>query len=263
MLLLHGFPEFWYEWRNLMPAFENEFLVVAPDLRGYNLSDKPARVEDYAVSCLIGDVSGLIDHYSNEGKATIVGHDWGGVVAWAFAIAHPDSVEKLIIINAPHPAIFMRELALNPEQEKASGYIHKFKMPEAESRLSEDGFARLKRMVFETASHPEVFPSDVQNEYVKAWSQAGALTGGLNYYRASRIFPDKPPDFLEKLVVSVPTLVIWGERDKALLTGNLDGLQDYVPDLMIQRIPGGTHWVIHEEPDRVTGLIRSFLITDS
>jgi epoxide hydrolase 4 len=205
MLFLHGFPEFWYEWRNLMPRFENDFLVVAPDLRGYNLSDKPERVEDYAVSSLIGDVAGLIDHYSTEEKATIVGHDWGGVVAWAYAIAHPDRVDKLIIINAPHPAIFMRELALNPEQQKASSYIHKFKMPEAESRLSEDAFARLKRMVFETASHSEVFPSDVQKEYVKAWSQAGALTGGLNYYRASRIFPGEAPGFLAKLVVRVTT----------------------------------------------------------
>ena len=263
MLFLHGFPEFWYEWRNLMPAFENDFTVVAPDLRGYNLSDKPADVEDYAVSSHVGDVKGLIDHYSADGRATIVGHDWGGVVAWAFAIAHPASVEKLIIINAPHPAIFMRELALNPEQQKASSYIHKFKMPEAESRLSENEFARLKRMIFDTASAPGVFPPDVQREYVKAWSQAGALTGGLNYYRASRIFPDTPPPFLEKLVVKVPTLVIWGEGDRALLTGNLDGLEEYVPGVTIRRIPNGTHWVIHEEPNTVTSLIRAFLVTNS
>ena len=268
VILLHGFPEFWYEWRNMLPALaETGFRAIAPDLRGYNLSDKPEGVEAYKMKHLVADVAGLIDHYSSAGKAFVVGHDWGGVVAWALAISKPEKVDKLIIVNAPHPGTMRRELALNDNQQQASRYIHYFRRPDAEAGLSENDFFRLRRMIFQTASGPDIFPSDVQDEYVKAWSQRGAVQGGLNYYRATEIFPDtstkesksRAIEFADSLKVKVPTLVIWGEKDQALLTGNLEGLDSYVPDLKVIRVPDGTHWVIHEQPALIASYITTFL----
>ena len=268
VLFLHGFPEFWFEWRNMLPVFASAgYCAIAPDLRGYNLSDKPDAVDDYKMSHLVSDVAGLIDHYSSDGKAFVVGHDWGGVVAWALAISRPEKVEKLVIVNAPHPGTMRRQLATSADQQQASRYIHYFRRPDAEAGLTENDFFRLRRMIFQTAANADVFPPDVQNEYVKAWSQEGAVRGGLNYYRASRIFPDISTDeqksraieFAENLKVRVPTLVIWGEKDQALLTGNLDELDSYVPNLKVVRIPDGTHWVIHEQPELIASHIRSFL----
>lgn len=268
VIFLHGFPEFWYEWRYMLPAFaEAGFRAIAPDLRGYNLSDKPEGVEDYKMKHLVADVAGLIDHYSSDGKAFVVGHDWGGVVAWALAISRPETVARLVIVNAPHPGTMRRELALHEDQQQASRYIHYFRRPDAEAGLSENDFFRLRRMIFQTAATPDIFPPDVQNEYVKAWSQQGAVQGGLNYYRASQVFPDisteesksRAIEFAENLKVKVPTLVIWGEKDQALLTGNLEGLDSYVPDLKVIRLPDGSHWVIHEQPALIASHIRTFL----
>lgn len=268
VLLLHGFPEFWFEWRNMLPALaEAGFRAIAPDLRGYNLSDKPDLIDDYKMKHLVADVAGLIDHYSSDGRAFVVGHDWGGVVAWALAISKPEKVDKLVIVNAPHPGTMRRELALNENQQQASRYIHYFRRTDAEAGLTENDFLRLRRMIFLTASGPETFPADVQDEYVKAWSQPGAVEGGLNYYRASQIFPDisaeesksRAIEFADNLRVTVPTLVIWGEKDQALLTGNLDGLDRYVADLKVIRVPDGTHWVIHEHPALIASYIKTFL----
>jgi len=266
--MLHGFPEFWFEWRNLLPAFASfGYRAIAPDLRGYNLTDKPNEVSDYEMRHLVSDVAALIDHYSAHGRAVVVGHDWGGVVAWALAIARPEKIEKLVIVNAPHPAIMRRDLAISSDQQQASRYIHYFRRPDAATGLMENGFARLQRMIFGTASSTDVFPEDVQAEYIKAWSQPGAVEGGLNYYRASTIFPDvsteeqkaRAVSFSESLKVHVPTLVIWGEKDQALLLGNLAGLDSYVPNLKVIRVPDGTHWVIHEHSDAVAGYIRDFI----
>ena len=268
VLFLHGFPEFWYEWRNLLPIFAaSGFRAVAPDLRGYNLSDKPDDVAAYKMSHLVADVAGLIDHYSSDGRALVVGHDWGGVIAWGLSISRPEKVEKLVIINAPHPGTMRRELAISADQQHASRYIHYFRRPDAEAGLMENNCFRLGRMIFETAAHPDVFPPEVQAEYVKAWSQEGAVQGGLNYYSASQIFPDisteelreRAAAFSENLKVTVPTLVIWGEKDLALTTGNLNGLESYVADLKVIRIPDGSHWVIHEQPELIASHIRTFL----
>lgn len=257
VLFLHGFPEFWYEWRNLLPEFGKDHLVVAPDMRGYNLSDKPTEVEQYQMHHLVGDVRALAEYLGYQ-RFTLVGHDWGGMVAWYFAMTHPTWLDKLIIINAPHEAIFRRELTHNPAQQQASAYAQMFRDPRAEAILSARNYARLTQMLFGS----NLFGSEAEKkEYITAWSRPGALTGGLNYYRAMTGQDPANASHPASAMVNVPTLVIWGEKDTALLAGNLDGLTLYVPNLSIKRIPDGTHWVIHEQPLTVIALMREFLET--
>ena len=255
ILFLHGFPEFWYQWRNLLPEFGVDYLAVAPDMRGYNLSDKPKELEEYQMHILIEDVRSLAEHLGHQ-RFTLVAHDWGGFVAWNFAMTYPACLDKLIIINSPHPAIFRRELTNNPAQQQASAYMQMFRDPRAESVLSAKNFARLTQIMFGS----KLFGSEEEKqEYITAWSQPGALTGGLNYYRAmtGQNANNMPGPASAK--VDVPTLVIWGEKDTALLTTNLDGLDQYVPVLTVKRIPNGTHWVIHEQPQTVIEHMHEFL----
>lgn len=265
ILFLHGFPEFWYAWRNQLAEFGRDNRAVAIDMRGYNLSSKPSAVEDYRIAKLIEDIGAVADHFGAQ-KFVLVGHDWGGGVAWAFALTHPERLEKLVIINAPHPATFARELSQNPAQQRASAYMLEFRAPGAEAALSSNNFAALRAGVSElfTADH---FTDADRAAYLHAWSQPGALTGGLNYYRASRLVPPTAsgaaafPSLasLPQLHVSVPTLVIWGDRDRYLLSSNLTGLEQFVPNLTVKHIPEGTHWVVHERPTEVNEAIRAFL----
>ncbi|HUO32385.1 MAG TPA: alpha/beta hydrolase [Bryobacteraceae bacterium] len=257
ILFLHGFPEFWYEWKDLLPEFARDHHAVAPDMRGYNLSAHPEPVEAYRVPLIVEDVRALAAKLKAR-RFILAGHDWGGVIAWAFAAAHPEMLDKLIIVNAPHPTVFARELAENPAQQKASAYFNLFNSPQAEKFLEQNDFATLQGLIKPWAS-----PADVK-EYLADWGRG--LTGGLNYYRAARLhsptngaqsaqantLPPMPP-------IDVPTLVIWGEKDTALLTGNLNGLDQYVKHLTVRRIPDGTHWVIHEKTAEVIGYMRDFL----
>jgi pimeloyl-ACP methyl ester carboxylesterase len=268
VMFVHGFPEFWSEWETQLIEFGKDYQAVALDMRGYNLSSKPADVEQYHIKNLIEDLRALAEHLGHD-KFIMVAHDWGGAVAYSFAIRHPDWLEKLIIINAPHPAVFARELLNNPDQQKASQYMLLFRSTEAEQVLSENNYARLLNALFQFGSKWEM-TEQIRLKYIEAWSQPGALTGGLNYYRVSSLHPptskadeehiqgvvDLPHEMFE---VKVPTLVIWGELDQALLTGNLDGLEDYIDDLTVKRIPDGTHWVIHEQPGLVNSLVRDFI----
>jgi pimeloyl-ACP methyl ester carboxylesterase len=268
IIFLHGFPEFWLAWENQLKEFGRDHLAVAPDMRGYNLSDKPPGVENYHVKDLIADLRDLAQYLGYE-KFIMVGHDWGGGVAWSTAIRYPELLEKLIIINSPHPAIFARELLSNPDQQKASQYMLLLRSTKAERVLSEDNFARLSDILTYFGSKWEL--SDQHRlEYIKAWSQPDALTGSLNYYRASPLYPPTSEDEEvqisnimnlpeDMMTVKVPTLVLWGEEDRALLTGNLDGLEDYVDDLTVRRIPDGTHWVAHEQPEIINNFIRDFI----
>jgi pimeloyl-ACP methyl ester carboxylesterase len=266
MLFLHGFPEFWYAWKNQLTEFGKDHLAVAPDLRGYNLTSKPADVEQYQMKFLVEDVRSLAESLGAK-RFTLSGHDWGGVVAWMVAINHPDMVEKLVIVNAPHPGIFRRELRENAAQQKASQYMHMFRSPQAEQTLSTDNYAFLQKIVLGNGLANGYFTEQDRKAYLKAWSQPGALTGGLNYYRAARVGPplanDPPPSANSKeilnLTVTPPTLVIWGEKDTALLASNLEGLDQYVRKLTIKRIPDGTHWVIHEQPLLINRYIREFI----
>jgi len=267
IMFVHGFPEFWYEWKNQLADFGAEYQAVAPDMRGYNLSSKPADVDQYQVKYMVEDLRALAEKLGHK-KFTLVAHDWGGAIAWAFAIAHPDYLDKLVIINAPHPGVFQRELRDNPAQQKASSYMLMFRGPQAEQILSANNYAMLVQVVLGEGLKNGVFTEEDKKAYIEAWSQPGALTGGLNYYRAARVGPpsgesDKSGGSfatgLPSLDVKVPTLVVWGEKDTALLTGNLEGLDKYVPNLTIKRIPDGTHWVIHEKPALVNGYIREFI----
>lgn len=255
-VLLHGFPEFWYGWRELLPRLGADRLAVAPDQRGYGESDRPAAVDAYRLEALVGDVLGLADHLGKE-RFAVVGHDWGGVVAWALAMARPDRIERLVVVNAPHPAIFARERRENPDQQAASGYIDLLVSPMAEAALAADDFTRLFDGL-RTEAGETWLDADDRAAYREAWSRPGALTGMLNWYRAAEPsssgaggFPTAP--------VEVPTLVVWGERDRFLLPGNLDGLEARVEDLEIVRIPDAGHWVVHERPERVGDLVEAFL----
>jgi epoxide hydrolase 4 len=266
LLFLHGFPEFWYAWRNQLVEFGHDSLAVAPDMRGYNLSSKPEKLEDYEMSHLVGDVVALVG-YLGAKSCCLVGHDWGGVVAWATAIARPELIEKLVIVNAPHPAIFQRELRENPAQQQASQYMLMFRTPQAEGALSADNCAVLQQIVLGEGLRQGYLSEADRRAYLDAWTQPGALTGGLNYYRAARVGPVSSAseeafhglDAQRSLQVNVSTLVIWGESDTALLTGNLDGLDHFVPKLSIKRIPDATHWIVHEKCDLVNSLIRDFI----
>jgi pimeloyl-ACP methyl ester carboxylesterase len=266
ILFLHGFPEFWYAWKNQLAEFGRDHLAVAPDMRGYNLSSRPADVEKYQMAALVEDVRDLAEHFTRE-RFILVGHDWGGVIAWAFALLYPQHLERLIIVNAPHPAIFERELRENPAQQRASQYMLLFRSPQAEQVLSAGNFSFMKASILQPLVAQGHFNEEDCKAYLEAWSQPGALTGGLNYYRAAKVGPPDAPGsvteplgtVLSSLTTRVPTLVIWGEKDPYLLMGNLTGLQRYVQDLQVRLIADGTHWVIHEKSAVVNSYIRAFL----
>ena len=266
ILFVHGFPEFWYEWKDLLADFGRDHLALAPDMRGYNLSSKPGEVEAYRTKHLVEDLRLLLDHLGAR-RCVMVGHDWGGAVAWSFAAMHPERLDQLIIINAPHPVIFARELRDNPAQQQASAYMNLFRSAKAERVLAEDNYLRLQRSTLDAwAANGGAATEADRAAYLAAWSQPGALTGGLNYYRASPLHPPdsgaptEAPDLApDAFLVRVPTLVIWGERDHALLLGNLEGLERQAQDLRVIRIPEGSHWVVHEQPARIAGLIRAFI----
>ena len=268
IMFAHGFPEFWYLWKDQLVEFGQDHQAVALDMRGYNLSSKPQEVDQYHVNILIEDLRALAEHLGHR-KFILVAHDWGGVVAWPFAMQHPDWLEKLVIINAPHTGVFARLLAKNKDQQSSSQYIRMFRTPEAEKILSENNYATLLDTIQTDRTN---FTETDKQMYINAWSQPGALTGGLNYYRASPFEPSAPDEetgervdkFVstmnrEALMVRVPTLVIWGELDTALTVHNLEGLDEFVPDLTIKRIPDGSHWVINEQPERINALIRDFI----
>jgi epoxide hydrolase 4 len=265
ILFLHGFTEFWYAWKHQLAAFGGEYLAVAPDLRGFNLSEKPPTVEAYRAKHLVADIGALARHFGKE-RFILVAHDWGGAVGWSFAAAYPQHVDKLIIINSPHPAIFQRDLASNPAQQSASEYMNFFRTAKAERVLAENNFARLLAMNAGWGGKPWMTDED-RAAYLEAWSQPGALTGGLNYYRASLLHPPTADDPGAKAVtfdpatvtIKVPTLVIWGMGDTALLPCNLDGLDAFVKDLRLVRVPEATHWVVHEQPELVNRAIREFM----
>jgi epoxide hydrolase 4 len=267
ILFLHGFPEFWYAWRKQLEEFGRDYRAVALDMRGYNLSSKPADVEQYRIKYLIEDVGALAEHLGYQ-SFNLVAHDWGGGVAWAFALAHPECLEKLIVINMTHPGVFARELRNNPAQQQASSYMVWFQSSEAEKRLTGNNYAQLIETVIDPGLVKGYFTEEDRKAYLDAWSQPGAMSGGLNYYRAARLGPPSAGGGRlsgnyaadpSKLKVHVPTLVIWGEQDPYLLPGNLQGLEEFVPNVKIKRIPSGTHWVIHERPDLVNQYIREFI----
>lgn len=257
VILLHGFPEFWYSWRRQIAALSDDYTVVAPDMRGYNLSDKPEGVEDYAIDNLVDDVVGLIHHFGRE-RAAIVGHDWGASVAWAVAEKHPEAVWKLCAMQVPPMSVWRRNQTF--KQFLASWYMFFFQLPALpEFLMRRDDFALLANALENGTAERGVFSGEDIDEYKKSWSEAGALTAALNYYRANilkRLFSKSRSEGK----ITVPTLFIYGERDTAILPETVRGVGDSVEAPFEEiRIPDAAHWVQQEAPDIVTDSLREFL----
>lgn len=281
LMFLHGFPEAAFVWDELLEHFSRPehggYRCVAPNLRGFERSSAPAEVRDYRPKHLVQDILELIGTETGGGPlAALVAHDWGGAVAWNLANQHPQRLQKLVIINSPHPGTFLRELQHNPAQQAASAYMNFLIRPDAARLLAENGHARLfgffENMGAATQPGSPGAPMGagwltdaVRGQYLEVWQQG--LDGGLNYYRASPLRPATPGDPAalavelppEAVRVEVPTLVLWAQDDVALLPSLCDGLQAHVPDLRLVPMPQATHWVVHEQPQRVIAEIAAFL----
>lgn len=260
VVLLHGFPESWYSWRHQIPVLAKRFLVVAPDMRGYNLSEKPEGVSSYDVSQLTADVRGLIEAFGAK-KARVLGHDWGGAVAWMLAITQPDCIEKLAVLNCPHPIVFVNNLMMNPRQMLRSWYMFFFQIPGLPELAFRSGdYYPLKHAFRGWAVNKKTFSDEDIEELKKAASQPGALTAGMNYYRAMlrnrglfEMRKDTPK-------ISCPTLLIWAEEDRALGKELTYGMEPYFSDgLTIRYIPNCSHWVQQEQPLLVNEFLEEFL----
>ena len=237
LVLLHGFPDFWYSWRDQIPELAKHYQVVAIDQRGYNLSDKPEGVDAYRMDKLVGDVAAALDHFKQP-KAVIVGHDWGGAVAWSFAMAHPEKTDRLIILNLPHPACLQRELAHNPEQEKASAYARNFQQPDAAKNLKPEMLAFWVR-------EPEA-----RKEYLEAFKRS-SMESMLNYYKAN--YPRAPYTANKFPQVKCPVLQIHGLKDQYLLPGALNDTWKYIDgEWTLVTIPQAAHFVHRDAPKEVT-----------
>ena len=256
MLMLHGFPEFWYSWRHQIPEFASDFKVVAPDLRGYNDSDKPVSQSAYVMNELVQDVEGIIRGLGYK-KCVLVAHDWGGGIAWSFAYAYPEMVERLIIMNCPHFAKFSQGLR-TPKQLLRSWYMFFFQLPAIpELFLQAKNYKFIENAFKGMAINKNAFSNEDIDIYKNAAAKHGAIKAMINYYR--NIF--SPKMFNQNWgILEIPTLMIWGEEDTALGKELTYGTEAYVKDLQIKYIPKCSHWVQQEQPQLVNHYIREFLI---
>ena len=267
LLFLHGFPEAAFVWDELLEHFGDRYRCVAPNLRGFGPSSAPAEPEAYRVKHLMSDLEALIAQLGGGVLEALVAHDWGGAVAWTFAALRPAAMKRLVIINSPHPATFLRELQHSPQQQAASAYMNFLCRPDAEKLLAENDFARMWPMFTNMGAADPArigggwLTDGVRDQYRAIWG--AGLRGGCNYYRASPLRPPLGPDdpvmsitFTPEFVtVTRPTLVIWAEDDIALPVALIDGLEAYVPQLRLVRVPGATHWIVHERPAFIAGEI--------
>lgn len=267
VLLLHGFPKCWYAWHDYFAPFvEMGYHVVAPDMRGYNGSDKPSGVDQYRLSHLAGDIRGLIEKFDAE-EATIIGDDWGGIVGWETAIRYPSVVSKLAVVNAPHPDSSRQQIREQPLDEGVA-YLSFFQLPFLPEAIIRAGNSLLLRKQF--SDHPTVpstYTKQEVDKHIDAISTPGSLTAALNYDRAffREAISEQLPLFLSERrrtvgpKIDVPTLVLWGEQDRFYSTDLLTPLDEWVDDLTIERFPDGSHSLIAEHPDRVADHVSSFL----
>jgi epoxide hydrolase 4 len=268
LLFLHGFPQFWFLWREQLADLGDDHAVYAADMRGYNLSCKPEEPEAYRMRHLLGDLLGLVREL-DLAPLTLVGHDWGGIVSWAFALKYPEMLERLVVIDAPPPFTWNRDLRESPKQRDAVNYMVEFSKPspEPEELFAANDFALMDDLVVRIGGEGAALSDAERAVYHEAWAQPGALRGGLNYYRAARMGEQVaaggvPEEYARKLTsqtVEVPTLVIWGENDAALLPSLTRGLSEWVPRLRVEIVPDAGHWVPYERPDVVNRLIRDFV----
>lgn len=257
VLLLHGFPDFAYGWTKVMRKLAKDHIVIAPDQRGYHKTSGPDDVDGYKIDKLVGDIEALVkrisateDGLAAPGKLTVVGHDWGGAIAWTFGHKHPDLLSKLVIINGPHPDVFIREYNENPEQKNASAYMAFFSTPGSEGAL----MANEHKLLVDAFGDALLELDKLKYRELFA---ASKLTRMLNWYRAN-IDTTKGTIAASDITIKVPTLVAWGMKDTALLPGNLVGLDKYVEKLTIQHFPTATHWVPHEQPAAIATAVREF-----
>lgn len=255
VVLLHGFPEFWYAWRHQLPALARAgYRVIAPDLRGYNETDKPQGIDAYRLPRLVDDIHALI-HQTGGTCACVVGHDWGGVIAWALAATHPGDTRRLAVLNAPHPRAYHRELKRGARQWLRSWYALFFQLPHLPERALASPWWNVGRLLRSTSVRPDAFTDADVERYRAALRDPRARTAMLNYYRAAF----RHPADSRIGVVSVPTLVIWGEQDVALVPDLANDLSAWVPNVRVHRLPHASHWVQHDDPVRVNTLILGFL----
>ncbi|MEJ6000657.1 alpha/beta fold hydrolase [Paucibacter soli] len=266
LIFLHGFPEAAFIWDETMLMLADRYRCIAPNLRGYERSSAPREVEAYRVKHLMTDIAALVAATGDGPLDALVAHDWGGALAWNLAVQQPQLMQQLVIINSPHPGTFLRELQLNPAQRRASAYMNMLCRPDAEERLAEHDFAGMFAFFSDHAENGAPWLGEaLRARYRELWSRG--LTGPLNYYRASPMRPPTPEDpgamaleFAPEFVtVKLPTLVMWGEADCALPPSMLEGLAQFVPQLRLERVPGATHWIVHEQPALIARLIRQGL----
>jgi pimeloyl-ACP methyl ester carboxylesterase len=266
IVLLHGFPESHRTWRAVAPALAKDYYVVAPDQRGFGASDKPAGVENYRTDRIVDDLIALADALDLE-TFTLVGHDWGGAVAWLAALRHPERIKRLVIVNAPHPWIFQKSLLDDPAQRAASQYITAFRNPAMEAGIAAMGWESFYAKTFGSHADLSLVPAEEKAAYLRDWAEPGALTAMLNWYRASDILVPAPgetvaPPLWTELPfphLKMPVLVIWGLRDRALLPVQLEGLHEVIDDLRIVTVAEAGHFIPWEDPEPVVAAIRDFM----
>lgn len=254
VLLLHGFPEHWYSWRHQLPALARAgYRAVAPDMRGFNLSDKPAGVRAYALETLAGDVDRFLDHLEVS-RAHVVGHDWGGAVVQAFAMRHPERVESVALLNMPHLPRFAAELRKAP-QIKRSWYIFFFQIPWVPELAARAwNFAALRALLRNDPVHPDAFDAEDIQRYVDAMARPGALKATLGYYRAMMRYPLSRIDGIH-----APTCILWGEHDRFFVNTLAEPVRHLMPNATVHRLPDASHWVQVDCPDRVNTLLLEHL----
>jgi pimeloyl-ACP methyl ester carboxylesterase len=270
VVLLHGFPESHRTWREIAPRLGDDFFLVMPDQRGFAGSDRPQEVDAYKGDLLIDDVFALAEALSIE-RFSLVGHDWGGAIAWGAALRGDARLSRLAVINAPHPVIFQKSLIESREQRAASQYISAFRSPGFEQIVKAQGLPWFFEKTFGGEVDLSALPESERQQYLAEWSQPGAFTAMLNWYRAASLVIPPPgltmpiPEWLLKAVrkVEIPTLVIWGMKDSALLPIQLDGLDTLVDDLTVVRIPDAGHFAPWEAPDEVVAALEPFLTAEA
>lgn len=266
ILFLHGFPESHRTWRHQLDGLSDLYRVYAPDQRGFAASDKPAGVENYETDRIVADIMALADALGLD-HFTLAGHDWGGAVAWTAALTHPFRVKRLIIVNAPHPLVFQKSLIEDGPQREASQYINFFRSPAAEAAITGMGLENFLDKVMLSHADSTKLPAEERQHYLDDWSQPGVLTTMLNWYRASKIFVPAPGEDAGAPLwthapfpkLRMPTLVVWGLKDSALLPVQLGGLPDLIADLRLATSTTAGHFITWEEPGTVTAAIRDFM----
>lgn len=268
VIFLHGFPEYWAAWQEVMLELAEDFHVVAPDQRGFNLSSKPVGEEAYRAKHLVADLAALADRISPGRPFILAGHDWGASIAYAYAFAHPCRLTHLVIANGVHPVCFQRAILEDAGQRRASQYFHKLRAAGAAERMVEDDFARTLKMI-EGFSKTGWMTPEIAARYRAAWARPGAMQAMLHWYNSSPVIVPRPDEVVtdapllsmepDRAMVRMPHLVIWGEADEALRPACLEGLDRYAADLTVKKVAGAGHWILHEQPVEVAKTMRKFL----